>query len=93
MALTLTTLQQLLLGIMASVESGVTSPEAGFDELAELKAQAREAGIDFTADYSVEDFQRMLENAAWDDYDEVDFEEDLYDDETFEDEDSNFEED
>lgn len=91
MALTLTTLQQLLLGIMASVESGVTSPEAGFNELTVLKEQAREAGIDFTADYTVDDFQKMLENAAWDDWDE--YEENLYDDDTFEDGDSCFEED
>jgi hypothetical protein len=79
---------------MASVESGVTSPEAGFNELAELKEQAREAGIDFTADYTVDDFQKMLENAAWDDWDDIDeYEENLYEDDTFEDGDSCFEED
>lgn len=60
MALTLTEAQRLLLGIITSVESGVTSPEDAVEELAELKTKA--AGLNFKADYTLENFQKIREN-------------------------------
>lgn len=57
MALTLTDAQRLLLGIIASVESGVTTPEDAVTELAGLKEKATAAGLNFRADYTLQDFQ------------------------------------
>jgi hypothetical protein len=60
MALTLTEAQRLLRGIITSVESGVTLPEDAVEELAELKTKA--AGLNFKADYTLADFQKIREN-------------------------------
>ncbi len=51
--------QRTLLGIIASVESGLTAPTDAVTELAALKAQAPEG---FEANYSVEDFERVRAN-------------------------------
>jgi hypothetical protein len=59
MALTLTATQRLLLGIISSVEAGITSPIEAMAELNELKAQADDAGLKFRADYTVEDFENI----------------------------------
>lgn len=58
---TLTTAQRFLLGIIACVESGVTSPEDAVDELKELKAKSAQAGILFKADYTLADFEKLRE--------------------------------
>jgi hypothetical protein len=62
MAITLTELQRLLLGIVSSVESGVTTPAEAANELANLKARAVSAGLKFHADYTEDDFQKIREN-------------------------------
>jgi hypothetical protein len=60
MALTLTEAQRLLLGIISSVESGITTPEEAVTELADLKAKAVKANIPtFQADYTLENFQSI----------------------------------
>ena len=59
MALTLTEAQRLLLGIITSVESGVTSPEDAVDELSNLKGNATKSGLPFKADYTLKDFQAI----------------------------------
>ncbi len=59
MALTLTEAQRLLLGIITSVEGGVTTPEDAISELEELKSRA---GANFRADYTVDDFIKLREN-------------------------------
>lgn len=60
--LSLTEAQRLLLGIVSSVESGITSPESAFDELTQLKSRASEAGLKFAAPYTVEDLQTLRAN-------------------------------
>lgn len=62
MALTLTEAQRLLLGIITSVESGVTTPEEATDELTSLKTRAANAGVNFKADCTVDDFIKIREN-------------------------------
>ena len=76
MALTLTEAQRLLLGIITSVEAGVTTPEEAVEELNDLKDRAEEAGFPFDADYTLVDFENISRN---DDF-EGEFldEEDLY---------------
>jgi len=59
MKLSLVKAQRLLMGIIASVESGITSPEEALAELASLKKQAPDG---FEADYTLEDFQRIRED-------------------------------
>lgn len=59
MALTLTEAQRLLLGIINSVESGVTTPEEAVEELTKLKANAAKAGLTFKADYTLADFTKI----------------------------------
>lgn len=59
---TLTEAQRLLLGIITSVESGVTSPEDAVSELKEVKAKAVLAGLTFKADYTVDEFIKIREN-------------------------------
>ncbi len=59
---TLTEAQRILLGIITSVESGVTTPEEAALELSSLKARASTAGVNFKADYTVADFQKIREN-------------------------------
>jgi hypothetical protein len=60
--LTLTEAQRTLLGIVTSVESGVTAPEVAVDELARLKSRALEAGLKFSAPYTLEDFKNLRAN-------------------------------
>lgn len=60
--LTLTEVQRTLLGIVSSVESGVTTPEAAVDELTRLKSRASEAGLKFSPLYTLEDFQNLRAN-------------------------------
>ncbi len=62
MALTLTEAQRLLLGIITSVESGVTTPEEAVEELNDLREKAGKAGIPFKADYTLTDFEKIREN-------------------------------
>lgn len=62
MALTLTEAQRLLLGIISSVEGGITTPEDASEELAELKEKAAKAGLNFKADYTVDDFIKIRES-------------------------------
>ena len=59
---TLTEAQRLLPGIIASVESGVTTPEEAVAELSSLKTRAKEAGVNFKADYELVDFQKLRQN-------------------------------
>lgn len=61
---TLTQAQRMLLGIIASVESGLTGPVDAFEELKELKVKAKQAGLNFTADYSEADFQKIVTDHA-----------------------------
>ena len=77
--------QDLFLGIIESVESGVMSPEEAVTELANLKQE-----YDFKSDYTLADFQRVRENFLSDlldlddDYfeeNEFEFDEDEEDDE------------
>jgi hypothetical protein len=77
--LTLTGVQRLLLGIIQSVEAGVTTPEDAFEELKDLKARALGNNINFTSDYSIADFKliRVQHSSEYD----VEF----FDDETYED--------
>jgi hypothetical protein len=58
-ALTLTEAQRLLLGIIISVESGVTTPEEAVDELNELNTRAETANLNFKADYTLADFEEI----------------------------------
>ena len=62
MVLTLTEVQRLLLGIIASVESGVTTPEEAVRELNDLKVKAVVSGLRFKAAYTLEDFQKIRQN-------------------------------
>jgi len=62
MALTLTEAQRLLLGIITSVEAGVTTPEEAVDELNDLREKAGKAGIPFKVDYVLADFVKIREN-------------------------------
>lgn len=62
MALTLTEAQRLLLGIIASVESGVTTPEDAVEKLETLKIRATVANLTFKADYTLADFQKISGN-------------------------------
>jgi len=62
MALTLTEAQRLLLGIISSVESGVTTPDEAAEELQNLRYRATQAGVNFRADYTVDDFTKIREN-------------------------------
>jgi hypothetical protein len=57
--LTLVGAQRLLLGIITSVESGITSPEDAVEELATLREQVAASGIGFHWDYTLEDFQKI----------------------------------
>jgi hypothetical protein len=77
--LTLQGVQRLLLGIIQSVEAGVTTPEDAFEELKDLKARALGSNINFTSDYSIADFKliRIQHSSEYD----VEF----FDDETYED--------
>ncbi len=59
---TLTEAQRLLLGIIASVESGVTTPEEAVAELSSLRTRTKEAGVNFKADYELADFQKLRQN-------------------------------
>jgi hypothetical protein len=76
--LSLTTVQRNFLGIIASVEAGLTTPVDAFNELNDLHAEALRSNISFTADYSVKDFELVKANAdsqySMDDsfYDDVD---------------------
>ena len=75
MALTLTEAQRLLLGIIASVKSGVTEPTAAALELNELKDRTKMAGLNFQADYTVEDFEAIKDEAFFSEYEyESDYE-------------------
>lgn len=62
MVLTLTEAQRLLLGIISSVESGVTAPEEAVDELNDLREKAGKAGVPFKADYVLADFEKIRQN-------------------------------
>jgi hypothetical protein len=62
MALTLTDAQRLLLGIITSVEGGITEPKDAVEELTTLKAQAAKAGLTFRAEYTLEDFEKIHQN-------------------------------
>lgn len=62
--LTLTQAQRVLLGIVTSVESGVTTPEEAVNELALLKKEAKEAGLNFTANYTLADFEKIQADAS-----------------------------
>lgn len=57
--LTLTDAQRTLLGIITSVESGVTSPEDAVKEQETLKAEAQAAGLNLNANYTLADFQQV----------------------------------
>jgi hypothetical protein len=61
-ALTLTKVRRTLLGIITSVESGVTSPEDAEAELSQLRNEAEKANLNFRADYTVDDFRKIREN-------------------------------
>jgi hypothetical protein len=68
----LTDAQRTLLGIIASVEAGVTAPEDAVKELALLKNRAKISGLSFKADYTLSDFQKIREAyASTYDYNEV----------------------
>lgn len=62
MALTLTEAQRLLLGIITSVESGVTTPEDAVEELNDLREKTGKTGLPFKADYVLADFAKIREN-------------------------------
>lgn len=55
------TASRLLLGIITSVEAGVTTPEAAVEELKQLKSQAPEG---FKADFTIQDFNNIRANYA-----------------------------
>jgi hypothetical protein len=57
--LTLVNAQRMLLGIIASVEVGVTSPVDAVEEVATLKAQAEAANLAFQANYTLADFEKI----------------------------------
>jgi hypothetical protein len=59
--LTLTEAQRILLGIIESVEVGNFTAEEAVQELTELKADAERAGLNFRADYTLADFQKIRE--------------------------------
>ena len=56
---TVTEAQLTLLGILSTVESGAITPEEAVEELGTLKSQVAEAGLTFSADYTVEDFEKI----------------------------------
>lgn len=60
--LTLTEAQRILLGILTSVESGVTSPEDGLSELSSLKARALTDELPFKSNYTLDDLKKIREN-------------------------------
>jgi len=60
--LTRTSVQRTLLGIISSVESGVTTPESAEEELSQLIDEAEKAGLNFRPNYTVDDFRKIREN-------------------------------
>ena len=48
-----------MLGIISSVESGVTTPEEAVVEVKELERRALECGAPFKNNYTLEDFQKI----------------------------------
>lgn len=70
--------EELLLGIIESVEAGVTAPEAAVDELNLLKKSAPQG---FKGDYTLEDFVRIQEKASTEFFDGYGFEENIEEDE------------
>jgi hypothetical protein len=60
--LSLTEAQRILLGIITSVESGVTTPEAAVEELSGLKTRAAAENLPFKADYTLADFEKIRQN-------------------------------
>lgn len=56
MGMTLVEAQRMLLGIINSVEAGVTTPEDAVSELADVK---KAAPSEFKTNYTLEDFQRI----------------------------------
>ena len=59
---TLTQAQRLLLGIITSVESGITTPEEAVSELKVLQDRAFHEGLTFKSDYTADDFTKLREN-------------------------------
>jgi hypothetical protein len=53
----------MLLGIIASVDMGITSPVDAVEEVATLKAQAEAANLAFQANYTLEDFEKIRAEA------------------------------
>jgi hypothetical protein len=57
--ITLTEASRLLLGIINSVEAGVTTPADAVKELSELKKQTKQTGLNFKAEFTQEDFENI----------------------------------
>jgi hypothetical protein len=56
---TLTDAQRRLLDIVFYVENGTFTPQEAFSELTDLKQDAASAGLQFKAEYTLEDFQKL----------------------------------
>ena len=52
--------QRALIGVISSVEAGLTTPQEAVEELSAIRDASPES---FRPDYTLEDFQRIVENA------------------------------
>lgn len=53
-----------MISIIESVEAGVLTPAEAVEETEHLKREAKETGVEFTANYTLGDFILIRENAA-----------------------------
>jgi len=60
--ITLSGAQDTMLNIITSVESGAITPEEAVQQLNDLKADVKKAGIDFEIEWTLADFQTVRDN-------------------------------
>ena len=60
--ITLSGAQDTMLNIITSVESGAITPEEAVNQLNDLKADVKKAGIDFEVEWTLVDFQTVRDN-------------------------------
>jgi len=60
--ITLSGAQDTMLNIITSVESGAITPEEAVNQLNDLKADVKRAGIDFEVEWTLADFQTVRDN-------------------------------
>ena len=56
--------QDMMIGIITAVEAAVLTPLEAMQDVVHLNYEAKKAGVDFKADYTLGDFILIHENAA-----------------------------